>query len=171
MQPRDSLMDHAIAGRRLHAAFEVSLLLKGAFAAAEVAAGLITFFIRPGSLLHLAMAFTRAELTEDPRDFVALHLLRAAQDFSGGTQHFVAFYLLTHGVIKLWLITGLWQGRRAYYPAGMGVFGLFILYQGYRYTLTGSPLLLFITVLDGVMIWLAWAEYRTLRHKPRAGQG
>jgi uncharacterized membrane protein len=164
-------MAKAMAGKRLHVAFEASLLLKGAFAGAEIAAGLVTFLIRPGSLLHLAQAVTRAELTEDPRDSVALHLLRAAQDFSVGTQHFIAIYLLAHGVIKLWLIAGLWRGRLAYYPAGMGVFGLFILYQGYRYTLTASPLLLLITALDAVMIWLTWAEYRSLRRKPGAGDG
>jgi uncharacterized membrane protein len=155
------------AGERLHVAFEVSLLLKGAFAVAEIAAGLITFLIPPGGLLHLAQAITRSELTEDPRDWVALHLLRAAQDLSIGTQHFVAFYLLTHGLIKLGLIIGLWRGRPAFYPAGMGVFGAFILYQAYRFSLTKSPLLLVITILDGAMIWLTWTEYRNhVRARP-----
>jgi uncharacterized membrane protein len=148
----------------------VSLLLKGAFAATEIATGLITWLIPPGGLLHLAQAITLTELTEDPSDLVALHLLHAAQGFSVGTQRFVAFYLLSHGIIKLWLIIGLWRGRLAYYLAGMGVFGIFIVYQVYRFCLTRSPLLLLITILDGVMIWLTWAEYRNLLRSRSAGR-
>jgi uncharacterized membrane protein len=106
-------------------------------------------------------AVTQTELTEDPRDFVANYLLHATQNLSVSSQHFAAFYLLSHGIIKLWLIIGLWRGKLAYYPAAIAVFGLFILYQMYRYSFTQS--LLLITVLDGVVIWLTWSEYRNLR--------
>lgn len=148
----------------MHAAFEVSLVLKGAFALAEMLAGLLTYLVTPQFVLDLVQTITRTELTEDARDFVARHLLHAAQDISVSSQHFAAFYLLSHGIIKFWLIIGLWRGKLAYYPAAIGVFGLFILYQMYRYSFTQSVLLLLITIIDIFAIWLVWMEYRNL-HK------
>lgn len=156
-------MKRLLNEKSLHVAFEVSLALKGVFALSEVAAGLFAYLVTPQFVLELAQAITRTELTEDPRDFVAFHLLQAAQDLSISSQHFAGFYLLSHGIIKLGLIIGLWRGKLAYYPIAIAVFGLFILYQIYRYSFTMSPLLLLITVLDGVVIWLTLVEYRHLR--------
>lgn len=155
---------------KVHVAFEISLTLKGAFALAEIAASIFTYFITGQFLLDLVQAITRTELAEDPRDFVANYLLHAAQGLSVSSQHFTAFYLLSHGVIKLWLIIGLWQKKRGYYPAAIAVFGLFILYQVYRYSFTHSLLLLLITALDVVVIGLTWFEYQHLRRLLPNGQ-
>ena len=149
--------------KNVHVAFEISLMFKGAFALAEIAAGIFAYFVSRQFLLDLVQAITRTELTEDPRDFVANYLLHAAQGLSVSSQHFAAFYLLSHGVIKLWLIIGLWRKKLGYYPAAIAVFGLFILYQVYRYSFTHSLSLLLITALDVVVIGLTWFEYRHLR--------
>ena len=147
----------------VHAAFRMSLVLKGAIALTEVAAGFLAYLVTPQFVLNLVQTITRTELTEDPRDFVANQLLHAAQGMSVSGQRFAAFYLLGHGVVKLWLIIGLWRERLAYYPIAIGVFGLFIVYQMYRYSFTRSVLLLLITRVDVVVIWLVWMEYRNLR--------
>ena len=147
----------------VHVAFEISLTLKGAFALAEIAAGTFAYIVTTQFLLDLVQAITRTELTEDPRDFVANYLLHAAQGLTVSSQHFTAFYLISHGVVKLWLIIGLWQKKLGYYPAAIAVFSLFILYQLYRYSFTHSLSLLLITVLDVVVIGLTWFEYQHLR--------
>ena len=149
--------------KNVHVAFEISLTLKGAFALAEIVASIFAYFVTKHFLLDLVHAITRTELTEDPRDFVANYLLHAAQGLSVSTQHFTAFYLLSHGVIKLWLIIGLWRKKLGYYPAAIAVFSLFILYQVYRYSFTRSLSLLLITALDAVVIGLTWFEYQHLR--------
>lgn len=115
--------------KNVHVAFEISLMFKGVFALAEIAASIFAYFVTRQFLLDLVHAITRTELTEDPRDFVANYLLHAAQDLSVSSQHFTAFYLFSHGAIKLWLIIGLWQKKLGYYPAAIAVFGLFILYK------------------------------------------
>ena len=147
----------------VHVAFETSLTLKGAFALAEIAASIFAYVVTTQFLLDLVHAVTRTELTEDPRDFVANYLLHAAQDMSVSSQHFAAFYLFSHGAIKLWLIIGLWREKLGYYPAAIAVFGLFILYQIYRYSFTHSLSLLLITALDVVVIGLTWFEYQHLQ--------
>ena len=70
-------------------------------------------------------AVTRAELAAHPHDAVAAHLVEWARDLSIGTQHFVAFYLLSHGAIKLWVIIGLLRERLWYYPVALVVFTYF----------------------------------------------
>ena len=157
--------------KNVHLAFEISLTLKGAFAVAEVAASIFAYFVAKEFLLDVVHAITRTELTEDPRDFVANYLLHVAESLSVGSQHFTAFYLLSHGVIKLMLIIGLWQKKLGYYPAAIAVFGLFILYQAYRFSYTHSLLLMLITVLDAVVIGLTWVEYQHLRRILPNAQG
>lgn len=150
--------------KNVHVAFEISLMLKGAFALAEIAASIFAYFVTRQFLLDLVHTITRTELTEDPRDFVANYLFHVAQGLSVSSQHFTAFYLFSHGVIKLWLIIGLWQKKLGYYPSAIAVFGMFILYQVYRYSLTHSLSLLLITALDVIVIGLTWFEYQHLRH-------
>ena len=79
------------------------------------------------------------------------------------TRNFTTVYLLSHGVIKLWLIIGLLRAKLSYYPVAIGVFGLFIIYQLYRFSATHSLWLLLITAVDVVVIGLTWHEYQYLR--------
>ena len=72
-------------------------------------------------------------------------------------------YLLSHGVIKAVLIVGLLREKLWYYPVAIIVFVSFILYQLYRFNHTHSIWLLLITLLDIVVIWLTWHEYRYLQ--------
>lgn len=144
-------------------AFEVSLLLKGVFAAAEILAGMGAYFVTQQFLLRVVERITREELLEDPRDFIANYLFQLAQHFSLSTRNFAAAYLLSHGVVKLWLIVGLLRRKLWYYPVALVTFGLFIAYQLYRYSFTHSFWLLVITAVDGVVIALTWHEYRYLR--------
>lgn len=156
--------------KHVHVAFEISLTLKGAFALAEIAASIFAYVVTKQFLLDLVRAITCMELSEDPHDFVANYLVHAAQSLSVSSQNFTAFYLLSHGVIKLFLIIGLWQKKPGYYPAAIAVFSLFILYQAYRFSFTHSLSLLLITVLDAVVIGLTWFEYQHLRHLLPNGQ-
>ncbi len=156
---------------RIHLIFEVSLFLKGAFAFFEIIGGVLTYVIPQAFIIGLVSTLTQRELAEDPRDLVANYLLHAAQHLSVGSQRFAAIYLLSHGAIKLWLILGLLREKLWYYPTAMVVFGLFIVYQLYRFSFTHSAFLLLITALDVVVIALTWHEYRYLhRHLQQHGQ-
>ncbi len=149
--------------KNVHALFELSLILKGILALFEIAGGILAYFISQQFLLNLVFVITQGELTEDPQDALANFLLHSTQGFSLSAQHFVALYLFGHGLIKLFLIIGLLREKLWYYPTALIVFGLFIVYQLYRWSFTHSLWLLFITVLDAVVIWLTWHEYRYMR--------
>lgn len=147
----------------IHKAFTTSLWLKAAFALAETVGGTVVYFTTQQSWVRLVRAITGHELIEDPHDLVANYLQHAAQQFSGSALHFAAYYLLGHGIVKLWLIAGLLRKRLWYYPVAIVVFGVFVVYQLYRFHFTHSISLLLITVLDLVVMALTWYEFRHLR--------
>ena len=160
----------SVAEENIRLAFRVSLFIKGVFALLEIAGGVLAYFISQAFLVGVITAITQDELIEDPNDFIANQLLHLAQQFSISTQYFTAFYLLSHGVIKLFLIAGLLRERLWYYPLAMIVFAFFIMYQLYRFSFTHSVWLFVITILDMVVIWLTWREYKYLR-RDRAVEG
>ncbi|MHB8660807.1 MAG: DUF2127 domain-containing protein [Minisyncoccota bacterium] len=152
--------------KNIHLVFEISLWLKSVFALSEIIGGIAAFFVTKQFLLGFVEWVTRHEFAQDPHDLIATLLLHSVQNLSISAQSFAAFYLLAHGVIKLWLIIGLLRKRLWYYPTAMVVFALFIVYQLYRYSFTHSVWLLLITILDIVVIWLTWHEYRIMKRHP-----
>lgn len=148
--------------KNLRRLFEISLICKGIFALFEIFGSIGTYLISEKWILCFVQHFTQAELAENPRNFIANHLLQWAQNFSISSKHFAALYLLSHGMIKLWLVVGLWRNKIWYYPTALVFFGLFIMYQLYRFTFTHSILLILITILDVIIILLTWHEYRYL---------
>jgi uncharacterized membrane protein len=147
--------------------FRISVLLKGLNAALEIAGGVALFAVSPAFILRTVALLTQDEIAEDPRDLVANSLRRAASHLSPASQHFAAIYLLIHGVIKIGLVGALLKRELWAYPVAVLVFGAFIIYQLYRYTLTHGLGLIALSVFDLAVIWLIYLEYRALRRGAR----
>jgi uncharacterized membrane protein len=147
----------------IHEIFEVSILLKGAHALIECVGGILLVFISTATIASWVSSLTQEELYEDPHDLVATNLLYYAQHFSVSTEHFYAFYLLSHGIIKLLLVIGLLRNKLWAYPASLATLGLFIIYQVYRYSYTHGIGLIILTVFDLAVMVLIWHEYRLVR--------
>jgi uncharacterized membrane protein len=152
----------------IHRLFQVSVALKGFHAVIECAGGIALFFIKPETITDLVNTWTQDELLDDKNDFIATHLQAWAQTVSLGSARFFAFYLLTHGAVKLLLVAGLLRGKLWSYPASLIVMSLFIAYQLYRFTYTHGAGLIVLTVFDLGVIWLVWHEWRLVRRHPRA---
>lgn len=149
--------------RRIHQFFTISIILKGAHAVIECLGGILLAFVSTQAIRHFVDAITQNELSEDPSDFIATHLARYAQHLSVSTEHFYAFYLLSHGVVQVFLVIGLLRNRLWAYPVSLAVFGVFIAYQLYRYSYTHGPGLIVLTVFDILVMGLIWHEYRLAR--------
>jgi len=143
--------------------FEVSVLLKGAHALIEVVGAVALYLVSTDMVAGLVKRATQEELIEDPKDYVATHLLAMAQDFSVASKTFYALYLLSHGLIKLLLVVGLLRGQLWSYPASLVAMTAFIGYQLYRFSYTHSPGLIVLTVFDLFVIALIWHEWRVRR--------
>lgn len=143
-----------------HWLFESTLLLKAVFAALEAAAGLGLWLVPNGQIHRLAAWLGQRELIEDPDDPMTLRLARVLDGFSDGAQHFYAFYLMSHGLIKLVIVILLMRRIAFAYPLGIAVFAGFVVFQTERFLVTHSPFLLALTLLDLVIIYLTWREWR-----------
>src|SRR5260370_40711385 len=140
--------------RRIHQIFEISVLLKGVHALIECIGGLVLAFVSTSAIIRLVNALTQDELIEDPNDFVAAHLLSLAQNFTVSTQRFYAFYLLSHGVIKAFLVICLLRNKLWAYPVSLVVLGLFVVYHLYRFSYTHVFGLIVFTFFDVIVLGL-----------------
>jgi len=154
------------ATTRLDKAFEVGILLKGLDGLLEIAGGILLFFVQPAQLNQLAAALTQHELAEDPRDFLATHVLHSVEDLSAGSLVFAAVYLLSHGVVKIVLVWEILNNRLWAYAGLIYLTIGFMIYQIYRFTYSHAISLVLLTVFDAVIVYLTVAEYRKRRHPP-----
>ena len=115
--------------------------------------------VSPATLDHLAHQLTQHELSQDPNDYLAHHLLRLTANLHN-TQLFGSIYLLTHGLVKIVVVVGLFLRQRWAYPVAFVFLGGFVIYQLYRLTYAPSVGLALLTVFDLFIIWLTWREYR-----------
>lgn len=143
--------------------FRVGVVLKGLDGVAEIAGGIALCLVSPVFINHVIRWLTAGEISEDPRDLVANFLRREASRVSLSGEHFIAIYLLIHGVIKIGIVAALLKVALWAYPVAIFIFFGFIAYQIYQYTLTGGIGLIALSVFDAVIIVLVWLEYRALK--------
>lgn len=149
----------------LHGAFEGGMVLKAANAIGELVGAFLLLFVSSDKIARLLVWLAHAELMEEPTDKIANYLSTLAHTLSISGQQFAAIYLLVHGIVKLGLVIALVRRQLWAYPLAMGVFGLFIVYQTYRYIVHPSPWLIAMSALDVLIIILTSFEYRTLRER------
>ena len=150
----------------LDTAFEIGIIAKGLNALVELLGGLSLLFVSPGSLRHLAVVLTEDELSEDPHDFIARHLLHTANGLTSSSVLFGAVYLSLHGAVKVVLVVALLLNKLWAYPCMIVVLLIFIGYQLYRIALQPSAGLIALTVFDAAIVALTWREYGRQRKDP-----
>ena len=151
--------------RPLDRVFRVSVTLKGLDGALEIIGGLVLLLVSPQSLRSLIRALTQHELSQDPHDFIATHVLHAATGLSSGTTVYAAIYLLSHGIAKVVVVIAVLRNQIWAYPAMMALLGAFIAYQLYRLSIHVTVGLTLLTVFDAFVVWLTWREYQAHRRR------
>jgi uncharacterized membrane protein len=151
--PRRDLLDKT---------FNVALILKGLDGLLELVGGILLLLISPDTLNQWAHRLTQHELSQDPNDFFAHHLLHLTGNLHN-TQTFGALYLLTHGIVKLVIVVGLLRRQHWAYYVAFAFLGGFVIYQIYRLTYDPSVGLALLTVFDLFIIWLTWREFVRMR--------
>jgi len=116
-----------------------------------VIGGLLLLVVSPATIDRLVTSLTQHELSEDPHDFLATHLLRTAHGLTGSAVLFGAVYLLAHGLVKAILVTALLKNQLWAYPWTIAFLGVFIVYQLYRLSFQPSVGLTALTIFDTVI--------------------
>ncbi|WP_309353592.1 DUF2127 domain-containing protein [Clostridium acetobutylicum] len=125
---------------------------------------MLLIFLNPTRLNKIIVLLTQHELSEDPKDIVANYAMRLASDFSLSSQSFGVFYLISHGIIKLFLILMLWNKKTWAYPLTIFSLLLFIFYQLYRCAIKYSIWLNVLSIFDLAIVILTLIEYRLIKH-------
>jgi uncharacterized membrane protein len=146
-------------------AFRIGLLFKGLDGLLECIGGIFLLLVKPEQINSWAKTLTEGELSRDPHDFFANHILKTAHDLTGASLIFGALYLLSHGVVKIVLVIEVLRNHLWAYMALIIVTGLFVVYQVYRIADSFSISLFLLTIFDLVIIYLTQKEYR--RHLAR----
>lgn len=144
----------------VHRAFQLGILLKALDGVLETACSIVFLSTPTFEIRHVLALLTRQYLSEDPHDFLANALIHLTEHFSVSTQHFASIYLFVHGMVKVGLVGGLLRGLHWAYPAALLVLTAFIFYQLYRLIYTHSVVLLLLTVVDSVIVFFIWREWR-----------
>jgi uncharacterized membrane protein len=140
--------------------FEVGIILKGLDGVLEVLGGLLLLVLSPATIDQMVTSLTQHELSEDPNDFLATHLLKTSHGLTGAAVLFGAVYLLAHGMVKVILVAALLNNQLWAYPWTIAFLGVFIVYQLYRLSLNPSVGLTVLTIFDTFIAGLTYREYR-----------
>ncbi|MEK7107157.1 MAG: DUF2127 domain-containing protein [Patescibacteria group bacterium] len=160
------LNESPVVAKREHAIYEVfvgAVVIKGLNAILEIVLGTLLLFTNV--VEDVVTVLVQNELIEDPNSFVATYI-QSLLSTTPQVQSFGALYLLSHGVVKVFLMAGLLRNKIWAYPSTIAVLALFIAYQMVRYLNTHSILLVFLSIFDALVVWLVWHEYKRLQ--PRA---
>lgn len=150
--------------------YEIGIIIKGIDGTLELIGGVLLLTFSSGTILNITHTLTRTELSEDPHDFVATHILHAGTSLAHGHTGFAALFLLTHGAVKVGLVTALLLQKLWAYPWALGILVLFLIYQIYLLVAKPTLGLWFITILDVVIIWLVWREWQKVRSEHGANE-
>ncbi len=143
--------------------FLLGIYLKGLLSFFEIVGGIIAYFVPISFFTGIVIHYAQGELLEEPGDFIATHFLQIAQSIVISNPGFIALYLISRGLIKLFLIVALLKNQLWAYPTSLVVLALFVIYQIYQIILTHSLLIVGITLFDLVVIYLIWREYNIVR--------
>jgi uncharacterized membrane protein len=152
-----------VQDRWIHRLFAAGLALKGINAAIESLTGLAMAVLNAHHVREVLDTVAKGEELGDPNDVVASDVARITTFLDGHGQHFLAYYLLAHGLIKVIMVLGLMRRTRWSYAFAFVALTCFILYQAYRVVMTQSIILTFLTLFDCAFLFLVWEEYQIAR--------
>ena len=143
-----------------HQLFELGVLIKGLNGLWETASGLLFLLLSRGALNRWFFALSHSELLEEPHDKITNFFSHGLPYLSTGTKTFIAFYVLFHGLLNLFLAIQLYRDKHWAYLVAMGAMAISVVYQIYRISVFHSLILTAVTIFDLCFIALTWHEYR-----------
>ncbi|MHA6793100.1 DUF2127 domain-containing protein [Pseudonocardia bannensis] len=151
--------------RRTERLFRFALLIKGIDGAAELLGALVLLCVSGATVHRLVGDVLSRDLLGPPDGSLSRHLVAGTAELTSGHRTFAVLYLALHGVIKLALVWALLRRVLPAYPIAVAVLGMFVGYELYRATRTGSILLPILAVIDIAIIVMIVREYRLLRRQ------
>lgn len=144
----------------IHLAYLLTLGVKGFDGAVEILAGMVIWLTGPQRIYRWIVRVTAPEIY-DGSHVAAVHAIRSgAQHLATTGAHFVEFYLVVHGLLKLGLVIVLLRGGgRWIFPVGTLILLGFIAYMSWRLNDHWSNWLLGFVLFDIFTLSLVLNEW------------
>lgn len=143
--------------------YEIGIIIKGVDGVLELIGGVLVLVLSPGTILSITNFFTQDTLQENPHNFIAHHIERAGHHLASGETTFAALFLLTHGLVKVVLVTCLLLNKLWAYPGALVVLTIFLVYQVFLLITKPTFGMAFLTVLDLVIVYLVYREWQKVK--------
>ncbi len=143
-----------------HFLFEYAVIIKGFNGVWETISGLLFLSVNKELFNNLFYFLFSNELLEDPHDPFINFIAQSLHNIFLDTKFFIAIYILIHGLLNIFLAIQLYRNKLWAYLVAIGAMIIFISYQIYRIILYHSVILTIITILDLLLIFLIWHEYK-----------
>jgi len=156
--------DSTLAYRVAHRVFLLGLILKGLNALVELVVGSVLLVVPLELIRTWVTAWVGWLATFVPPDWTP-RLASFVEHMAPGGVAFVAWYFLSHGLLKAFVIGCLVRGKRWAYPLGIVVFVAFGIYQTWEYIRTAGVFYIVLDFLDVGLIVLTAMEWRHATHK------
>jgi len=105
------------------------------------------------------------ELAEDHNDILYRFLFNILYNHPVYISYFLATYLIFWGFVDMFLSYNLLKHRLWAFPVSLVVIGLFVIYEIVRFTNTHSLILLSVILIDTLILFIIWNEYRKLKKR------
>lgn len=151
------------SARTLHLMFLFTLACKGALGAIQLATAGFLAIGGVDRLPALVQWVVRAELAEDPGDFVAAKLLDLAGRAPTADTGFYTIYFAAHGGLHVLVVAALLFEAAWAYPATLLVLCAFVVYQLAEWVSVGGTMLIVLSAIDLAVIALTLMEWRQRR--------
>lgn len=145
--------------------FDFGLIVKTTISIVETIIGTVLLFVSSSSISKFIHWITADELQENSHDFLANLILNFGHNFTPGAQSYMAIYLLSHGIVKLFALILLIFKITWAYPVSIAIFTGFVVYQMIEFFHNHSIFMLLVSIFDIFMIWLTIIEYRRFKAK------
>lgn len=147
--------------------YEIGIIIKGIDGTLELLGGILVLALSPHTITGITAFLTEDALRENPHNFIALRVQHAGHHLASGHTVFAAAFLLTHGLVKVVLVTCLLLNKLWAYPWALVVLSFFLVYQVYLLITAPTFGMAFLTVLDVIIIFLVYREWQKVRANPK----
>lgn len=143
-----------------HRLFLITILTKGVLGLIQLATAAAIFLGMTEKLPAFAEWMFRAELNEDPKDFLATHIISWSGIIPQSDLTFYKIYFSAHGALHVGVVAALLYGAQWANHAAIAVLGAFVVYQVMEWFSVGGVMLIVLTVIDLAVIYLTVIEHR-----------
>ena len=147
-------------GSAAHQLFLLTIIAKGLLGLLQLATAAAIILGATQQLPKFAEWIFRAEISQDPKDFLATKILSLAGSIPQADMTFYTVYFSAHGALHIVVVAALLYGARWADFVAIAVLAAFVVYQVFEWFSIGGTMLLVLTAIDLAVIYLSVLEMR-----------